>query len=277
MEAQAKLRVKFWGVRGSIPTPIAANLGYGGNTACLEVQYAQEPPLILDAGSGARQLSSHLLASRGGGPLSVNIFLTHFHWDHIQGIPFMPALYLPTSELTFHSAHPAEKLGAVLRGQMASPYFPVEMPAVRARIHHRHINSGGMTLGSLEVRPFALRHPDGAVGYRVSAGDECIVYATDHEHGDARLDQGIMDVAQGADILIYDAQFTPEEYSERVGWGHSTWLEGTRLAKQAAAKQLVLFHHDPSHDDGLMAQIEECARREFPNTIAAREGWSNLD
>ena len=272
MNKPRKLQVRFWGVRGSIPTPVARNLGCGGNTACIEVRYGAEPPLIFDAGTGARRLSAALLKEAGGRPFSSNIFLTHFHWDHIQGVPFMPALYEASSQLTFHSDRPPGTLRDALKGQMSSPYFPVHLPEVLAEVRHRQIKPQGLEFGSLIVKPFPLRHPDGAVGYRINAPGECVVYASDHEHGDDQYDRGVLENAQGADMLIYDAQFTPEEYSSRMGWGHGTWLEAAKIAQQAGVGQLVLFHHDPGHDDEAVAAIERDARSEFSNTVAAREG-----
>ena len=267
-----KLQVRFWGVRGSIPTPVADNLGYGGNTACVEVRYEAEPPLIFDAGTGARRLCTALLKEAGGSPFSANIFLTHFHWDHIQGIPFMPALHAASSQLTFYSDRPADMLQDTLKGQMSSPYFPVHLPEVLAEVRHHQIEPQGLEIGSLTVKPFPLCHPDGAVGYRISAPGECVVYASDHEHGDDQYDRGVLENAQGADMLIYDAQFTPEEYPSRVGWGHSTWLEGTKVARQAGVNQLALFHHDPGHDDQALSAIERDARGEFANTVVTKEG-----
>ena len=272
MTEPRKLQVKFWGVRGSIPTPVARNLGHGGNTACIEVRYGSEPPLIFDAGTGARRLVTKLLQEAGGGSLSANIFLTHFHWDHIQGIPFMPALYMPSCQLTFHSDRLADTLDKTLKGQMSSPYFPVRLPEVLAEVRYRQIGPRGVEFGSLTVKPFPLCHPDGAVGYRIDAPGESVVYASDHEHGEDRYDRAVLENAQGADMLIYDAQFTPAEYLSSAGWGHSTWLEGAKVARQAGVGQLVLFHHDPGHDDDALSVIERDARAEFANTVAAKEG-----
>ena len=272
MAGPLKIQVRFWGVRGSIPTPVAHNLGHGGNTACIEVRYGGERPLIFDAGTGAPRLFAALLEEAGGQPFSANIFLTHFHWDHIQGVPFMPALYSASSQLTFYSDRPADTLSDTLKGQMSSPYFPVHLPEVRAEVRHRQIEPRGLEFGSLTVKPFPLHHPDGAVGYRISAPGECVVYASDHEHGDAQYDRGLLENAQGADMLIYDAQFTPEEYPSRKGWGHGTWLEGAKVARQAGVGQLVLFHHDPAHDDKTLSAIERDARGEFVNAVAAKEG-----
>jgi len=267
------LELTLWGVRGSIPTPDAANLGFGGNTSCLSLRHGDAPLLILDGGSGLRALGN-LLSSPANGQIEVNMLFTHFHWDHIQGIPFFAPIFRPDCRIMFHSTEHPERLKTILRDQMRTPYFPVRMPAVQADCRCTQVKDGGIELGGLHIRPFPLRHPDGAHGYRIEAGCATIVYATDHEHGDERIDGGLRDSARDADILIYDAQYTPEEYEQRRGWGHSTWLEATRVARDAGVKQLLLFHHDPLHDDAKLAGIVRAAQAEFPATIAARERWS---
>jgi phosphoribosyl 1,2-cyclic phosphodiesterase len=269
----APLRVEFWGVRGSFPAPEAGNLGYGGNTACVEVRYGDQPRLILDAGSGLRRLGLALLEEAGGGDRTARIFLSHFHWDHIQGIPSLAPLYRPDWRLVLHSAVPGADLEAMLGRQMRAPYFAAES-AIRAQREYRQVCSEGLQAGGLAVRSFPLNHPGGCVGYRIDAPHASLVYATDHEHGDPASDRILREFARDADILICDAQYTPQEYPFRKSWGHSTWLEATRVARDSGVKQLVLFHHDPEHDDQAMARILDQARAEFENTMGAREGWS---
>jgi phosphoribosyl 1,2-cyclic phosphodiesterase len=256
------LELKFWGVRGSIPTPVADNLGYGGNTACITVRLASHPLLILDAGTGIRSLSDTIAIDE---PL--NLFLTHFHWDHIQGIPS----FAPIQNATIYSSAEPADLERILAAQMQPPYYPVPMPKT---LSYRQIERQGTRIGDLEVRPFPLHHPNGATGYRIESTNASIVYASDHEHGDAAADAILRDHARNADILIYDAQYTPEEYEHRRGWGHSTWREAVKLAHKAGVRQLILFHHDPQRTDRDLDAIVQEAQQEFPNTIAAREGWS---
>jgi ribonuclease BN (tRNA processing enzyme) len=155
---------------------------------------------------------------------------------------------------------------------MAGPYFPVPFSLLEARRTMRQIGDRRESLGSFAIRAFELNHPQKAWGYRIESNGFSVVHATDFEHGNAESDRRVREAAQGADVLIYDAQFTPEQYDRHRGWGHSTWLEGTRVARDAAVKRLVLFHHHPDHCDSDVEAIVERARTEFPNVEAAREG-----
>lgn len=274
MESRGGLTLKLWGVRGSIPTPQSENLGYGGNTSCLEVRYDGHPSLILDAGSGARRLGLLLKKECADRELQVSVLFTHFHWDHIQGVPFFAPLYNDRTELTFYSSCEPSRLREIVEGQMRAPYFPVNMPAVQASCSYSKVPGDGMQWGDLAIFPFPLRHPDGATGYRIEGPESCIVYACDHEHGEPRFDDTLRKFASGADLLIYDAQYTPEEYEYRRGWGHSTWQEGVRAAADAGVKRLLLCHHDPDHGDKVVGHIVDQAAERFENTIGATEGWS---
>jgi phosphoribosyl 1,2-cyclic phosphodiesterase len=265
------IRLKFWGVRGSTPTPQLENLGYGGNTSCLELRLEDNQSIIFDAGSGLRNLGATLIKEADGANLDLKVFLTHFHWDHIQGIPFFAPLFRAGNRVTFHS-HCNGSLEEILEGQMARPYFPIDLASVAAKREFVELDSQASSFAGITIRPFPLNHPQGAVGYRIEAGRTVIVYATDLEHGHPRLDQVLRDHATGADLLIYDAQYTPEEYLRYRGWGHSTWPEGARVARDAGARRLVLFHHDPSHDDGFLTRVLEEGRRDFPGLSMATEG-----
>jgi phosphoribosyl 1,2-cyclic phosphodiesterase len=268
------IQLKFWGVRGSIPTPQIDNLGYGGNTSCLELRLHDNQSIIFDAGSGMRNLGSKLLKEAKGANLDLKVFLTHFHWDHIQGIPFFGPLFLPGNRVTFHS-HCNGSLGTleeILEGQMARPYFPIDLASVAAKREFIDLDSQPMSFSGITIRPFPLNHPQGAVGYRIEIGKTTIVYATDLEHGHPELDSVLRDYASGADLLIYDAQYTPEEYAEYCGWGHSTWIEGVRVAREAGARQLLLFHHDPAHNDEFLDEVGNAARQTFDSVAPAREG-----
>jgi phosphoribosyl 1,2-cyclic phosphodiesterase len=269
-----RVRLKFWGVRGSTPTPQIENLKFGGNTACLEVRTAENDCVIFDAGSGIRALGQQLLQEANGTPLNLKVFLTHFHWDHIQGIPFFAPLYTPKNQITFLSGSTGKPLQETLEGQMAQPYFPIDFSQVAAhRQFHQLEERKTIKVGNLTICPFPLNHPQGASGYRIECDGAVIVYATDFEHGNREYDNILCDYAQNADILICDTQYTPEEYPSHKGWGHSTWENAVMLARDARAEHLMLFHHDPQHDDTMMMRISQDARIRFDNTTAAWEGF----
>lgn len=272
--ADASARLRFWGVRGSTPTPTIENLTFGGNTSCVEIRTSDNQVIILDGGSGIRNLGQSLMKEAGGQNIDASVFLTHFHWDHIQGIPFFAPIYGPKNKVAFYSGIQGRPLQETLEGQMAQPYFPVKFDQVAAqRSFHLIPRQEAVTVGSATVIPFDMNHPQGASGYRVEIGNIVIVYATDYEHGDAEHDKTLRKYAEKADILICDAQYTPAEYEAHRGWGHSTWMNAVHVAKDAGAKRLFLFHHDPTHDDQAMMRIAEDARMHFENAIAAWEGF----
>jgi phosphoribosyl 1,2-cyclic phosphodiesterase len=272
MEIGHNLQLRFWGVRGSTPSPGKDKLVYGGNTPCVEIRTASNQVLVFDGGSGIRELGHQLAAEFDGRDLSLNLFLTHFHWDHIQGIPYFQPLFSPATRLDVHSWTPAQDTRRVLEDQMRTPYFPVNLADVSARLGFAQLKSARTQLGEVSVESFPLNHPQGAYGYRIEAGGRSIVYATDLEHGDAQLDRTLRDFASGADVLIYDAQYNDVEYASHRGWGHSTWREATRVARDAGIARLFLFHFDPTHTDTRVAEAERMAAAEFEGACAAREG-----
>ena len=269
MEENYLLKLTFWGVRGSTPTPRIENLAFGGNTSCLEVQTGEGEVLIFDAGTGITPLGWHLV-EKGNGPLDVKIFMTHFHWDHTQGIPFFQPLYSADNKVTFFSFE--NRAEDMLKGQMTEPYFPISFDFLPAQLEFHPIGHSPFKIGGVEISPFPMNHPQGATGYRIEREGKGIVYASDHEHGDSHLDASVRNHAADARVLVYDAQYTPEEYQQRLGWGHSTWLEAARVATDAAVDQLILFHHDPAHDDIMMTDIIKEARLHFAKVHAASEG-----
>lgn len=268
-----RLRLRFWGVRGSSATPRADHLAFGGNTSCVEVRAAGDDAIaVIDAGTGVGNLAESLAREFPGQPLRLNFLMTHFHWDHIQGLPFFSPLYDSRHSLAFCSDRPKSAIREMLEGQMSHPYFPVPFEMVAAQrtfIDCREAESG---TGKMRVRSFSLNHPQGGCGFRIEAQGAVVVVAFDHEHGNAAIDAALREQAQDADLLIYDAQYTPEEYESKRGWGHSTYAEATRVARDAVVKRLILFHHDPNRDDESLRAVVAEAKKSFANTEAAAEG-----
>jgi phosphoribosyl 1,2-cyclic phosphodiesterase len=267
------LRIKFWGVRGSCASAGPETAEVGGNTSCVEVT-AGETRIVLDAGTGLRALGAELM--RRGGPVEVALLFSHFHWDHIQGFPFFTPAYVNGNRVDIFGPErcgEAHVKGA-LDAQMRAPHFPVGLDAMRAELGFHPVPAGAsFKRGTILVQTAAANHPGGCLAYRLSAGGRSLVYATDTEHrADGTLDSGLLELARGCDVLIYDAQYTATEYPQKRGWGHSTPDEAVRLAQAAGAGQVVLFHHDPSHDDAAIARMEAAARAHMPTVTAAREG-----
>ena len=269
------MSLRFWGVRGSLPTPGPATVRYGGNTLCVELRCGPHL-LILDAGSGLRELGAALAAS--GVPVVADLLLSHTHLDHICGLPFLPALYDPQAHLRLWGGHLAAPAGIAetLRVTWRAPLMPDLDADFRARTtFHDFVAGEYLQLhAGLRVGTAALRHPGNAIGYRIHWGGSSICYVTDTEHPANGLDDDLLRFVAGTDILIYDASYTEAEYRSRIGWGHSTWQAGVSLADAAAVGRLVLFHHDPSHDDEVMDAIAGAAADRRPGTLAAREGMT---
>ncbi len=265
--------VRFWGVRGSIATPGAATARYGGNTSSIEVRCGTRL-ILLDAGTGMRYLGNRLVAEA---PVEADIFFTHTHFDHVCGLPFFKPFFQPQNAFRLWAGHlgAGMTLQRVLREFMAAPLFPVPPEVFKANMEYRDF-SGGETLApaaGIVVRTAALNHPDGATGYRIEFAGKSICYVTDTEHLPGIPDRGVLALIAGADIVIYDCTYTDEEYAKSyVGWGHSTWQEAVRLCKSAGAKKLVVFHHDPDHDDERLDGIAREVEAAMPGAVLAREG-----
>ncbi len=262
------LTVRFLGVRGSIATP-GADKTAGGNTACVEVT-AGDTRIILDAGTGLRTLGDERMAK---GPRHSTILLSHLHWDHVAGLPFFTPIYVPGHRVEIASGpNGVMPHDEAIRSLFRAPFFPVDYAQLADQVSTRELRANEkFTIGDITITMAKLNHPDPVYGFRLEHGGHSIVYATDTEHF-ACVDPTLKKLAAGADILIYDSQYTPEEYPSKVGWGHSTWLAGAELARAAGVPQLVLFHHDPNRTDAQLAAIEANAQANLPGTVAAREG-----
>jgi len=266
------MRIKFWGVRGSTPTPQPENLRYGGNTSCVEVRLG-DSIFIFDCGTGFRTLGHQLLREFNSQAIAAHIFVTHFHWDHIQGLPFFRPLYKSENRFVFHSSSRIRTLKRVMEEQMAAPYFPVDMSEMKAQRNFFDIEQGRVPFDEVTVEAMWLNHPQGCLGFRVESRSGVFVYATDNEPGDAAFDKSVRKLAAGADVLIYDAQYLPDEYEARKrGWGHSHWREAVNVVMESGAKELILYHHDPDHDDACIDNVVKEARNYYPRVRAAAEG-----
>lgn len=267
--------VRFWGVRGSLASPGAGTLKIGGNTSCVEVRCADET-VIFDLGTGLRPLGAALMHKA---PIRASLFLSHYHWDHIAGLPFFAPAYDPQSELIIHGAtRRGRDVRQILSGQMVDPYFPVDLGALAARLRFVTLQDGGRAQVGDEVvvKAAELNHPGGALGFRVDHQGRSMVYATDFEHGTA-ADDRLVELAERADLMIFDAQYTPAEYEgngvpAKKGWGHSTYEVGARIARRAGVKRLGLYHHAPERDDEGIRELVALAKKLHPGAFAAREG-----
>jgi CheY-like chemotaxis protein/phosphoribosyl 1,2-cyclic phosphodiesterase len=272
------MRVRFWGTRGSIAVPGPDTVRFGGNTSCVEVTTSASGCFLFDCGTGARALGARL-AAHAPQPLAATILLSHTHWDHIQGFPFFAPLFIPGSRITVCGPEGSGgSLRDVLAGQMEFTYFPVEIGQLPATITFRELAEGTYEIGGARIVAQYLHHPAMTLGYRVEADGAAVVYACDHEpfsetlwhdnlavsHAESIVHEGDRRHARfmaGADLVIHDAQYTPEELPSKKSWGHSTYEYAVGLAAAAGVRQLVLTHHDPTHDDAFVEDIETRARR----------------
>jgi phosphoribosyl 1,2-cyclic phosphodiesterase/ActR/RegA family two-component response regulator len=283
-------RVKFWGVRGSIPTPGQSTVFFGGNTACVEVR-ADGEVIILDAGSGIRPLGEALAAEFQGQPIEINLLVTHTHWDHIQGFPFFLPAYDSRNRVHILGYEGArDGLAATLAGQMESPYFPIALKQMPGNIVIEELKEMSFNVGSVKVEACFSNHPGVCVGYKLHTSGGTLVYLPDNEsfnghdsrvHGNAvprNIEKNLTEFVKGVDVLIIDSQYNAEEYRSHIGWGHGCVDDVMRFALAAHVKRVFLFHHDPSHDDRFISAMLMHARevvQKAGSTMrveAAREG-----
>jgi phosphoribosyl 1,2-cyclic phosphodiesterase len=270
----ARFVAKFWGVRGSIPSPSPDTVHFGGNTACVEIRCGDEL-IVLDMGTGLRALGDAL----GARTVQGSFLLSHYHWDHIQGLPFFGPAYNPGCTFDVYGA---TRLGRTVRdwlsGQMVAPYFPVPLEVLRARLRWHEVKHGDeRAIGPVRVKVRELHHPNGVMAYRLEHEGRSLVYATDHEQGSPASDRAVRELAAGAHVLVYDAMYSEDEYRgvgapPKIGWGHSTWQTAVAVARAGKVKTLLLFHHEPNRSDASLRQILAQARAQHPDTVAAREG-----
>jgi phosphoribosyl 1,2-cyclic phosphodiesterase len=267
-------RLKFYGVRGSISVSGVEYQEFGGNTTCILLE-GPHRSVILDAGTGIRELGKEMALDPAIG-VTRQCFLSfsHFHWDHIQGLPFFIPAYDPKRTFTI-SAIGRGRYGTDLRSifetQMQEEFFPVSFDGLGATINFLQTPEDHLNVQNAAVEVVKRKHPGGAYSYRFQDSEgKVIVFCTDIEHGDS-LDPKIVALARDADVLIHEGQYTPEELVTHRGWGHSSWVQAVEVAEQAKVRQLVITHHDPDHDDHFLLEVERKARARFPKTVLARE------
>lgn len=265
------MEIRPWGTRGSIPSPGPSTVRYGGNTSCVEVRAQDGSLIIVDAGSGIRPLGSAV------GPCTATILLTHYHWDHIQGLPFFFPAFLPQSDLFIYGPEfNGEDPGAVLAGQMYTPYFPAAPSQLVGIKGFAVTPERSFMVGSTTITSTIVSHPGTTFGYRIEDAGQVFVYMSDDEVDGASPEvyRNIVELARGADLLLHDCQYTEAEYASRHGWGHSTPRQVLRVAREAGVSRLMLFHHDPSHADEQVEALAEEARAmaDGIEIIIGREG-----
>ncbi len=269
---QPEYTVRFWGVRGSIACPGADTVRYGGNTSCVEIRCGDRL-MVFDGGTGLRLLGNEL--TRDGKAAELDIFYSHTHFDHICGLPFFAPCYDANSRIRIWAGHlNGHGIETVLNKMMIAPLFPIPMGIFTAKLDFVDFAAGKKLSPHRGIRLATgrLNHPNGATGYRVEYGGKAVAYITDTEHRPGGLDRNVLGLINRADLMIYDATYTDAEYPRHKDWGHSTWQEGVRLADAAGVRTLVIFHHDPGHDDAFMDRVAAEAATTRPGTIVAQEG-----
>ncbi|MEJ2502502.1 MAG: MBL fold metallo-hydrolase [Gemmatimonadota bacterium] len=268
-QPSAGLRVTCWGTRGSIPSPGPATARFGGNTPCVEVRVPDGRRHVFDAGTGIRLLGNRL-AERTS-PLGLDLFLTHFHWDHIQGLPFFAPIHDPDTSIRIHGARQeGQDIETILRRQMSPVHFPVPYETLAARLHFEHLSGRAWQEVGAEVAAYRVRHPADTYGYRIRADGAAVAYIPDNElvGGHYAVDgpdwyPGLLRFLEGVDVLFHDAMFTDDEYPQVEGWGHSTFLQAVRLAEDAGVGRLCFFHHAPDRSDADLDRILDGIREEL--------------
>lgn len=260
--------VHFWGTRGSVPCFSGDKVRFGTNTSCVEVRWGHRERIVFDAGTGIIALGNQLHKTDllESGPL--HLFLSHFHWDHIHGLPFFKPAYDRRTRMVIYGRGGVEK---VFTGQLLAPFSPIPLEALAARIEYVQIG-GVMEVEDARVEPFEVHHPQRCFGFVVEVRGRKIVYATDTEPDGGRLDAQLEERAAGADLLVMDSNNSVEEATDRKGWGHSTWRDCVRVAKKAKVGHLVLYHNDPFHSDTVLQRKERLAQKRFPEATTAYDG-----
>lgn len=263
------MQLFFWGTRGSLPMNTPAHRLFGGNTSCVSVS-GGDTRILFDAGSGLIHAGGEFMA---GQSREIDIIFSHFHSDHICGLPFFKPFFDPSFTVRLHSFGVNEAtLHDAIDSYLSRPIFPISVADFQADVQFiHHEDDETVEFGALSVSSMPIPHPGGAHALKATMGKKSFVYATDTEHEPGQPNRALIDFMRGADMAIYDCTFDDSEFEERRGWGHSTWQEGVRLAKAAAVKKFGIFHHEPERDDDALLAIEKKAQAELPQSLVTRD------
>jgi len=273
------MKLKFYGVRGSIPVCEAGFQQFGGNTTCFQITFEDTNRIaIIDAGTGLRNLGRDMRAI-GHRQDQMSIAFTHFHWDHLQGFPFFAPAYNPEQKITILTLGQGQTIGnlrEIFEVPLQSQYFPVQLDRMGAQFEFLKVEDASKhftAVNNVETIVTGRRHnhPGGAYGFRIERKGKVLVICTDVEHGE-EIDSQVVELSRGADLLVHDAQYTDDELQTHRGWGHSSFDQAMQVAEMAGVKRLVMTHHDPEHDDEFLLRMETLCQGRFPNTQIAREG-----
>ena len=269
------MKVKFYGTRGSIPICDKEFQQFGGNTTCIQIETSNKDVLgIFDAGTGIRKLGIDIYKDREEIPKDFFVVFSHFHWDHIQGFPFFNPAYDKDVRITFVAMgkqHQITDLREVLALQMQNLYFPVQLDNMGAKFHFLLPDKMTSYFNLTKLTCVKQNHPGGSYGYRMEREGKVLVICTDLEHANDVIDQDVVELARGADLLIHEAQYTSEELEKYRGWGHSSYEQALKVAEMAGVKRLVMTHHDPNHDDDFLLKMEKKCQDRFKDSFLARE------
>jgi phosphoribosyl 1,2-cyclic phosphodiesterase len=269
------LNVTFYGVRGSTPCPCEGNRRYGGNTACVALEVPGQPPIVLDLGTGLRFFGETLAAD---GSFRGTALVTHLHWDHVQGLPFFVPVNRAGARLDVYGpAQDGGTLAEVWEGFMRPPYFPVRVGQLRGEVRFHDVADDDLAVGEAKVKVRRTPHVGPTVGYRVDWGGASVAYVSDHQEPPDRrtVAEGVLELCDGVDLLVHDAQFLEADYAAKADWGHCTVAYAVRVAREAGARRLALFHHDPVRDDDAVDRLADQAQADLGpagEVLAAAEG-----
>jgi len=263
--------LKFWGTRGSNPSPDSDKMKYGGDTSCIEIMIKNKESLILDMGTGMRNLGKEIIADSNY-PKEINILLSHFHFDHIMGFLTFAPLFNNNYTINIYGKNSNTSVESAMNFLLKSDFWPVDMDMINAQLNFKSWEANTFNIKNAEICHALHGHPNGANSYKIKVDNFNIVYATDLEHPEGKLNNNVVNLSKDADILIHDSHFSINDLVKHKGWGHSSWKQAADVAIESKTKKLILFHHSPDYSDDKVHEIEKNAQKKFPNTISAYQG-----